>query len=59
MKTWKKIEETKKRTGDITGLKKRNEEKVQKVSTFNRIKTFLNGSQLPDRMLSAKEYCES
>lgn len=32
MKTWKKIEETKKRTTDITGLKKRNEEKVQKVS---------------------------
>ena len=30
MKTWKKIEETKKRTNDITGLKKRNEEKVQK-----------------------------
>lgn len=30
MKTWKKIEETKKRTGDIQGLKKRNEEKVQK-----------------------------
>jgi len=28
MKTWKKIEETKKRTGDISGLKKRNEEKV-------------------------------
>ena len=34
MKTWKKIEETKKRTNDITGLKKRNEEKVQKVSAF-------------------------
>jgi hypothetical protein len=33
MKTWKKIEETKKRTNDISGLKKRNEEKVQKVST--------------------------
>ena len=33
MKTWKKIEETKKRTNDITGLKKRNEEKVQKVSS--------------------------
>ena len=31
MKTWKKIEETKKRTNDITSLKKRNEEKVQKV----------------------------
>ena len=28
MKTWKKIEETKKRTNDITNLKKRNEEKV-------------------------------
>ena len=34
MKTWRKIEETKKRTGDITGLKKRNEEKVQKVSNY-------------------------
>ena len=34
MKTWKKIEETKKRTNDISGLKKRNEEKVQKVSTM-------------------------
>ena len=30
MKTWKKIEETKKRTTDISGLKKGNEEKVQK-----------------------------
>ena len=28
MKTWKKIEETKKRTNDISGLKKRNEERV-------------------------------
>jgi len=35
MKTWKKIEETKKRTGDITNLKKRNEEKVQKVGVLN------------------------
>ena len=34
MKTWKKIEETKKRTGDITTLKKRNEDKVQKVSSY-------------------------
>jgi hypothetical protein len=32
MKTWKKIEETKKRTTEIHGLKKRNEDKVQKVS---------------------------
>jgi hypothetical protein len=30
MKTWKKIEETKKRTNEISSLKKRNEEKVQK-----------------------------
>jgi hypothetical protein len=34
MKTWKKIEETKKRTSDIHNLKKRNEEKVQKVSCW-------------------------
>ena len=39
MKTWKKIEETKKRTNDITGLKKRNEEKVQKVSIGAHIAT--------------------
>ena len=32
MKTWKKIEETKKRTTDIHHLKRRNEDKVQKVS---------------------------
>jgi hypothetical protein len=30
MKTWKKIEEAKKRTGEIQTLKKRNEDKVQK-----------------------------
>jgi hypothetical protein len=40
MKTWKKIEETKKRTNDISGLKKRNEEKVQKVSNKHFILTF-------------------
>ena len=37
MKTWKKIEETKKRTTDIHGLKKRNEEKIQKVSHQNHL----------------------
>ena len=31
MKTWKKIEETKKRTNEISTLKQRNEEKLQKV----------------------------
>ena len=31
MKTWKKIEETKKRATDIHTLKKRKEEKIQKV----------------------------
>ena len=34
MKTWKKIEETKKKTGDILGLKRRNEERVRKVRIF-------------------------
>lgn len=37
MKTWKKIEETKKRTNEISNLKKRNEEKVQKVSWWSEI----------------------
>jgi hypothetical protein len=32
MKTWKKIDDTKKRTNEILSLKKRNEEKIQKVS---------------------------
>jgi len=31
MKTWKKIEDAKKRTNDIANSKKRNEDKVQKV----------------------------
>lgn len=30
MKTWKKIDDTKKRTNEILGLKKRNEERIQK-----------------------------
>ena len=30
MKSWKKIEETRKRTSDINTQKKRNEEKIQK-----------------------------
>lgn len=41
MKTWKKIEETKKRTNEIHNLKKRNEDKVQKV-TLIILKAFLN-----------------
>lgn len=36
MKTWKKIEETKKRTADILNLKRRNEEKIQKVMYTHR-----------------------
>lgn len=32
MKTWKKIEDAKKRTNEIAMSKKRNEEKVQKVT---------------------------
>jgi hypothetical protein len=34
MKTWKKIEDAKKRTNDIAFSKKRNEDKVQKVFPF-------------------------
>jgi len=30
MKTWKKIDDTKKRTGEILTLKKRNEERIQR-----------------------------
>lgn len=46
MKTWKKIEETKKRTGEIQTLKKRNEDKVQKVIVPNYTKSlfFLENS---------------
>ena len=31
-KTWKKIDDTKKRTNEILSLKKRNEDRIQKVS---------------------------
>ena len=37
MKTWKKIDDTKKRTGEILNLKKRNEERIQKVSSYQQI----------------------
>ena len=30
-KTWKKIDDTKKRTNEILSLKKRNEDRIQKV----------------------------
>lgn len=32
MKTWKKIEDTRKRTNEITSLKNRNEERIRAVS---------------------------
>lgn len=34
MKTWKKIEDTRKRTNEITSLKNRNEERIRQVSLF-------------------------
>ena len=34
MKTWKKIEETKKKTGDILSLKQRNDNRLRKVSSW-------------------------
>lgn len=40
MKTWKKIEDTRKRTNEIVSLKNRNEERIRQVSNvyliFNR-----------------------
>jgi len=41
MKTWKKIDDTKKRTGEILTLKKRNEDKIQKVSRPSQTKAIL------------------
>ena len=41
MKTWKKIEETKKKTTDILGLKRRNEDRLRKVSTYFYSKTLV------------------
>jgi hypothetical protein len=32
MKTWKKIEDTRKRTNEIVSLKNRNEERIRQVS---------------------------
>ena len=59
MKTWKKIEETKKRTGDITNLKKRNEEKVQKVSKviFNANSLLYRKSLILNWIMSKKDIC--
>ena len=34
-KTWKKIDDTKKRTNEILTLKKRNEDRIQKVGEFS------------------------
>jgi hypothetical protein len=57
MKTWKKIEETKKRTNDITGLKKRNEEKVQKVGGYLPINnlSFVNRKYSTSRWRTSKK----
>ena len=41
MKTWKKIEETKKKTGDILGLKRRNEDRLRKVRATNNWLSFI------------------
>ena len=35
IKTWKKIDDTKKRTNEILSLKKRNEERIQKVCSLS------------------------
>jgi len=57
MKTWKKIEETKKRTNELHGLKKRNEEKVQKVFLSNLANEcfFLENCRLADQHRESKD----
>ncbi len=37
MKTWKKIEDTRKRTNEIVSLKNRNEERIQKVKLIDKL----------------------
>ena len=46
MKTWKKIEDAKKRTNDIASSKKRNEEKVQKVLLHDDLKYMFRKSTI-------------
>jgi hypothetical protein len=41
MKTWKKIEDTRKRTNEITSLKNRNEERIRAVSIIINSQTFV------------------
>jgi len=40
MRTWKKIEETKKRAGDVMRLKQRNNERVAQKIEYNQEKEF-------------------
>lgn len=40
MRTWKKIEETKKRAGDVMRLKQRNNERVQQKMEYNQEREF-------------------
>jgi|TARA_B100000524_G_scaffold218793_1_gene115139 hypothetical protein len=58
MKTWKKIEETKKRTNDITNLKKRNEEKVQKKIYDINIQNEVNKQMSQNNYLVQKQRFE-
>ena len=43
-KTWKKIDDTKKRTNEILTLKKRNEDRIQKVSLNHSLSAVTYGS---------------
>jgi len=58
MKTWKKIEETKKRTNDITNLKKRNEDKVQKKIYDINIQNEVNKQMSQNNYLVQKQRFE-
>ena len=55
MKTWKKIDDTKKRTNEILSLKKRNEERIQKVRGIRL--TFCRKFKTIKCKMKAKETC--
>ena len=55
MKTWKKIDDTKKRTNEILSLKKRNEERIQKVRGIRL--TFCRKFKTTKCKMKAKETC--
>ena len=59
IKTWKKIDDTKKRTNEILSLKKRNEERIQKVSdsSMSNNSSLIENLRISSNKLTAKDGC--